>query len=453
MSAVRTWLESQSNWLLVLDNADALQYFGTEYAYSNRNESSNLYRFIPQGLTGKILWTTRDESVVGGLVGVQQGVNVTSMKLSEAETLLASISGFDVTGKDSKNATDLLKQLENLPLAIAQAAAYMRRTSASIAEYLAKLKKEKRRWKLLAEPVFDPHRRPDVPNSVMKTFQISMDHIRQENPCAYRILHIIAYFDNQDIPFELIKAAARSEDVQQVEEEDGDRQIGEITSEDEDEDEDDILTATTRLKEFSFLRLRNAKDGLRNYEMHKLVQEATRYALNNNKEKNNRLQFSKTALKIMAHNFPSGDYATWKRCEIFLPHALTVYKWPEVFEEKHLIIDLLNNVSMYLYLQGRSREKETIDKTALKLLREVLGEKHPDTIRTMANLATTYHQQGRSKEAEEIYIKVLKLRRDVLGEKHPDTIESMASLATTYHQQGRLKEAEEIETLINNLRI
>jgi hypothetical protein len=107
MSAVRTWLGSQSNWLLVLDNADALQYFGSEYAYSNRNESSNLYRFIPQGLTGTILWTTRDERVVGGLVGVKQGINVTSMELSEAETLLANISGFAITGEDSKNTTRL----------------------------------------------------------------------------------------------------------------------------------------------------------------------------------------------------------------------------------------------------------------------------------------------------------------------------------------------------------
>jgi hypothetical protein len=52
----------------------------------------------------------------------------------------------------------------------------------------------------------------------------------------------------------------------------------------------------------------------------------------------------------------------------------------------------------------------------------------------MASLAATYHQQGRSREAEEIYVEVLKLRTDVLGEKHPDTIESMASLAATYHQ-------------------
>src|SRR5882757_1154023 len=62
----------------------------------------------------------------------------------------------------------------------------------------------------------------------------------------------------------------------------------------------------------------------------------------------------------------------------------------------------------------------------LELRRDVLGERHPDTIRSMASLAATYHQQGRSGEAEEIKVKVLELRRDVLGDRHPDTIESMA---------------------------
>ncbi|SLM38770.1 violaceus kinesin [Lasallia pustulata] len=103
--------------------------------------------------------------------------------------------------------------------------------------------------------------------------------------------------------------------------------------------------------------------------------------------------------------------------------------------------------------QGRSKEAEEIKLEVLELRKEVLGEKHPDTIYSMADLAATYHQQdlaatyhqqGRSKEAEEIYVEVLELRKEVLGEKHPDTIHSMADLAATYHQQGRSKEAEEI---------
>lgn len=40
----------------------------------------------------------------------------------------------------------------------------------------------------------------------------------------------------------------------------------------------------------------------------------------------------------------------------------------------------------------------------------------------------------------------LDLRRDVLGEEHPGTIQSMADLAATYHKQGGYyKEAEKIK--------
>src|SRR5436853_5954381 len=39
LSAVRAWVESQSNWLFVLDNADELQYFGTQYASKNNDDS------------------------------------------------------------------------------------------------------------------------------------------------------------------------------------------------------------------------------------------------------------------------------------------------------------------------------------------------------------------------------------------------------------------------------
>jgi hypothetical protein len=61
---------------------------------------------------------------------------------------------------------------------------------------------------------------------------------------------------------------------------------------------------------------------------------------------------------------------------------------------------------------------EEIKVKVLALRREVLSEKHPDTIKSIASLVPTYHQQGRSVKAVEIKVKVLALRREVLGEKH-----------------------------------
>jgi len=81
--------------------------------------------------------------------------------------------------------------------------------------------------------------------------------------------------------------------------------------------------------------------------------------------------------------------------------------------------------------QGRYDAAETLKKRVLDLRREVVGEKHPDTISSMAELATTYHNQGRYDAAETLKKRALDLRREVVGEKHPDTISSMADLAAT----------------------
>ena len=74
----------------------------------------------------------------------------------------------------------------------------------------------------------------------------------------------------------------------------------------------------------------------------------------------------------------------------------------------------------------------------------MLFRSHPDTLTSMANLASTYRNQGRWKEAEELQAKELKICLRVLGEEHPDTLTSMANLASTYRNQGQWKEAEQL---------
>lgn len=72
--------------------------------------------------------------------------------------------------------------------------------------------------------------------------------------------------------------------------------------------------------------------------------------------------------------------------------------------------------------RGLQEEAEEIGVKILHLRKEVLGEKHVDTIQSIANIALIYHRQGRSKEAEEISIKVLELQREALGEKYPNVL-------------------------------
>ena len=77
--------------------------------------------------------------------------------------------------------------------------------------------------------------------------------------------------------------------------------------------------------------------------------------------------------------------------------------------------------------------------------KRVLGDKHPDTLTSMANLASTYRKQGRWKEAEELCVQVMEMEKRVLGDEHPYTLTSMGNLSLIYRDQGRWKEAEKMQ--------
>jgi tetratricopeptide (TPR) repeat protein len=279
----------------------------------------------------------------------------------------------------------------------------------------------------------------------LKTWSISVDRIRSENWPAYRILHILAFVDNQNIPFQILAAASGCGSESIV----------------------DVKEAVARLREFSFLSMRQTKEGEASYDVHKLVQEATQYSLSTSIDGQKgehedvglgeegpeaEAYFASVALDVVAELFPKPRRETWEECEKYLTHATRVSEWAQVSGKRIETADLLGWVSDFLYERGRWREKEPVDVECLALRRDVLGERHPDTIFSMASLAVTYHAQGRYDEDEKISVEVLALRRDVLGERHPDTISSMASLATTYHAQGRYDEAEKIYVKVLALR-
>ena len=72
----------------------------------------------------------------------------------------------------------------------------------------------------------------------------------------------------------------------------------------------------------------------------------------------------------------------------------------------------------------------------IEIEKRILGEEHPSTLTSMANLATTYADQGRWQEAEELDVRVIEIRKRVLGEEHPSTLKSIANLAVVCRNRG-----------------
>jgi hypothetical protein len=61
--------------------------------------------------------------------------------------------------------------------------------------------------------------------------------------------------------------------------------------------------------------------------------------------------------------------------------------------------------------------------------KRVLGDEHPDTLTSMANLAFTLQSQARPEEALALIERCFQLRQRVLGERHPDTKASLHMLS------------------------
>jgi tetratricopeptide (TPR) repeat protein len=112
-------------------------------------------------------------------------------------------------------------------------------------------------------------------------------------------------------------------------------------------------------------------------------------------------------------------------------------------ENPDTLTSMANLASTYRN-QGRWTEAEKLNVQVMEIRKIVLGPEHPDTLTSMANLASTYRNQGRWTEAEKLFVQAMETSKRVLGPEHPDTLTSMANLALTYRNQGRWTEAEKL---------
>ena len=115
----------------------------------------------------------------------------------------------------------------------------------------------------------------------------------------------------------------------------------------------------------------------------------------------------------------------------------------EALGERHPdTITILSNYAVALSSAGRLEEAEPLLAEALRLNREVLGETHADTLFSLNNYAYVLIELGRANEADPLFVEALRLHRETLGERHPETLNSINGYAGVLYSLGRMKEAE-----------
>nr|POF13749.1 vegetative incompatibility protein het-e-1 [Quercus suber] len=467
----RDWLRdsSKGRWLVVLDNADHAGFLldspgvqGDELPLSRRIDC------IPSCEHGSMMITTRSRSEVLKLLVYEADIiDVLPMSEEEADALLEAKLGDQ--GSDS---LQLVRALECMPLAITQAAAYIRerRPRCSARRYCEQIEQSREsRIDLLRRHVSLPSRDAEAINSIMLTWQISFEHVYQTQRSAAELLPLMSFCDRSAIAESLLRISSAGAD----------------SSVSDSAFEDDIVI----LRNFSFIS-ETADPG--SWEMHRLVQDATQVWLDDRGRLNDILN---RFINHLYTSFPDGSFGNWALCRRLFPHAMhaTMYRpvspdariqWASVMynaawfaleqgaydsaltlagysqtarseqlgqENEETLLSIAMIAETYRH-QGRWEEAERLFAKVLETSKEKLGLDHPSTLTSMANLASTYRHQGRWGDAERLDMKVMETSREKLGPDHPNTLASIGNLASTYRHQGRWEEAERLDVEVMDTR-
>ena len=457
---VHDWLRGcGGTWLMILDNVDDADFFvnaqapiQSQSSDSGRRTLRPLRDYLPQSKNGSILITTRSQESALKLSERNDLIPVEPMVSSNAVELLEK----KLESREQRNNKDhveLAAALEFMPLAIVQAAAYISQgeSRCSVQQYLAEFRKsDRRKTSLLDREGGQLRRDVEAKNSIIITWQISFDHIHRTRPSAADLLSLMSFFDRQGIPESLVRDRAQAENGPGSREEphSGDGQ-GNSNEDDSNSDSDsDSISKLDKdnefekdvriLRDYSFISF----DTNQTFEMHSLVQLATRKWL----EANRQLEVWKQCyIKHLSAKFPIGEHENWTDCQALFPHVNSaVTQRPKGEESLREWASLMHNVAWYSWRKGSITEAVDLFEMAMETRKKRHGQEHKETLASMNMLSLAYNSGGRWKEAEELQVRVMETTKRVLGKEHPDTLARMNNLALMLSGQGKYEEAERI---------
>ncbi|OKP12980.1 hypothetical protein PENSUB_1332 [Penicillium subrubescens] len=202
---VENWLrdENKGKWICILDNADDDKFLcslpaagkGASMKEPLNASTKPLLEYVPRCQNGSIIITSRSREAALRMVKHKDLIEVEPMVRSEALELLQKTLD---QPEESQESQHLVEELEFMPLAIAQAARYIRNRAPrySVSQYLRDFQKsDNEAIKLLKKEAGQLDRDWEAKNSILVTWQISFDYIRDEKPSAAELLSLMSFFD------------------------------------------------------------------------------------------------------------------------------------------------------------------------------------------------------------------------------------------------------------------
>jgi tetratricopeptide (TPR) repeat protein len=378
----RGWLErTEKKWLLVFDNAE---------------HEDELKEFMPRGGIGNIIITSRNPG--------WNAANCIELKKWSRDDSIEYILN-RIGQEDRESASKLAQELDDYPLALTQAAAYINKRKKSLTGYLSIFEKHKLEVLERGKPSSEYH------STVATTWEMAFREIASESNSGADLLNLFSFMAPDDIPIKVVL--------------DGAGQLPDSLSETV---ADDLLLddALETLLRYSLIY----KTG-NSVSVHRLVQDVTRDRLNDDEKK----AWALAAVKLVNFSFPpdSDDPKTWDMCVRLLQHALVTTGHAEsmgIAEDS--VFTLLTRSGDYLGRRYDFVRGKAVLNRALELGKSLYGEKHPNIANCFYNLGKIHLKNYELDEALKCFDNALEIDRDYYGENNPVVARDLIKLAHTY---------------------
>ncbi|KAJ6024612.1 hypothetical protein N7540_005409 [Penicillium herquei] len=493
LKSVLNWFQdTRRKWILVLDNVDDNEFL-YEPRYFEKDEGGtrmSLFDFLPRSINGSIIMTTRSRKIAHKFVEDRDLIQIDPMSQANAQALLEAKLGDQVKADSNDDVAKLAELLEFMPLAIVQAAAYIKQQAplCSVKQYIEEFEKsDNQRFKLLEYEAGHPRRHWEASNSVLIAWQLSFDQIRATNPSAADLLSLMSFFDRHAIPGSLLHITTEAQvqvpeivapstneakierphfserfSIHRLKEKVSSRlhklrstppqtsvassnpHPGALPNEKPQpkmacSEGDNFQNDITILRDYSFVSV--SRDPTL-FEMHRLVQLATRKWL----EINGQTDKWRHEFIQRLHNVLDDDEGTEQHlilCQSLLPHVeLAMTQRPSLNELISRWAELLALGAYHAQRIGNLWIMLPLITTATNAMRQAYGADNEDTMAGALLSGTAHLQLGHFSEAEALFQEVLNTSESTIGPHHPMRLSAIHDLACVYQFQGRLKEAE-----------
>jgi tetratricopeptide (TPR) repeat protein len=402
----RHWLETHDRWLLIFDNAD---------------QPELLKSVLPRGHQGKVLLTSRARRFAS--LGIKAPIEVQRLSPEESIAFLKDrAQQSDLDAAEFTAAKELVRELDGLPLALEQAAAYITQMQVGFGVYL---RHYRQKGLALLERLLPET--GDYPASVATTWQLNFEEVERRSLLAAQILQVSSVWASDGV----WEAQLQRAELELVGAVDG------LT----------LAEGLAALASFSLIE-RNRENS--SYSIHRMVQEVVWHGLSNAQQQD----WLQRVIGLFDNVFPDpAKIDNWQFCGYIVPHvqAITLRLETQPIETLKLA-HLFNQTGYFLDDQGRYTEVEPLYERALSICEQQLGADHPQTATSLNNLAGLYESMGRYAEAEPLYVLSLSIRKQQLGADHPDVAQSLNNSAALYCAMGRYAQAEPLYVLSLSIR-